>query len=123
MIEQYFYNVEQKIQLFQNIKTYKLTKKIYNSKQGLISGTITFEDYHQLEFAEVKNIEKHSKIKYRYHYMDKNKDQIFRYDNAPHHKHLSTFPHHKHIVKDVKESIEPNLEDVLLEIAQLKHRI
>jgi len=87
MIEYYFSELEQKLQLFKNIKTYKLTKKIYNSKQGHITGRITFENNHRLDFAEVKNTDKHSKVKYRYHYMDRNQNQLFRYDNAPHHKH------------------------------------
>ncbi len=41
---------------------------------------------------------------------------IFRYDNAHHHASVSTFPHHKHDEENIKESVEPNLDQVLLEI-------
>ncbi len=48
---------------------------------------------------------------------------IFRYDNAPHHVEIATFPHHKHEVDDIKESLEPSLDEVLLEIAQKQRNI
>ena len=40
---------------------------------------------------------------------------IIRWDNAPHHRKLSTFPHHKHVGSDknVLPSSEITLEDVL----------
>jgi hypothetical protein len=41
--------------------------------------------------------------------MDAQQELVFRYDNAPHHKHLR---------QGEQESEEPTLEDVLLEIAQ-----
>lgn len=49
------------------------------------------------------------------------RELIFRYDNAHHHKNIKTYPHHKHDFDKVKESPEPDLEEVLLEIAQI-HR-
>ena len=90
MIEKYFEEIESIISYFEKIRSYTLTKKIYNDKQGFIAGTITFEDETQLEFAEVKNVEFEEKIKYRYHYMDDEKRIIFRYDNAEHHKNIKT---------------------------------
>jgi hypothetical protein len=41
---------------------------------------------------------------------------IFRYDNAPHHPHLSTFPAHKHVGSSVIDAEPPDLNDVLAEI-------
>ncbi|WP_369800478.1 MULTISPECIES: toxin-antitoxin system TumE family protein [Microcystis] len=43
--------------------------------------------------------------------------------NAPHHVEIATFPHHKHEVDDIKESLEPSLEEVLLEIAEKQRNI
>ncbi|WP_297522135.1 DUF6516 family protein [Thermococcus sp.] len=42
-----------------------------------------------------------------------------RWDNAPHHRELSTFPHHKHVggEKNVVPSDEITLEEVLVAIA------
>ncbi|MFN7341200.1 MAG: DUF6516 family protein [Opitutia bacterium] len=95
-----------------------LTKKIYNISQGYISGSIIFENNHRLDFVEVKNVEVLNKIKYRYHYMNDEQVMIFRYDNAPHHTNVSTFPHHKHEGENIRESVEPSLDQVLLEIAR-----
>jgi len=119
MIEKYFEEIENLISYFEKIRSYTLTKKIYNDKQGFISGTIIFDDESQLEFVEVKNVEFEEKIKYRYHYMDKKKKIIFRYDNAEHHKNIKTYPHHKHLKDSVIESLEQNLFDVLLEIEEM----
>ena len=49
---------------------------------------------------------------YSYHWQDKNKNMIIRWDNSPHHKQLKTFPHHKH-VPEIKESNEIRIEDIL----------
>ena len=118
MIEKYFGQIERLLKDFPLITTYILTKKIYNHKQGYISGSISFENGYYLEFIEVKNIDIEGRLKYRYQYMDADKKNIFRYDNAPHHKSLQNFPHHKHIANDILTSSEPTLEEILFEIAQ-----
>ncbi len=118
MIETYFAQLEQILQAFPNIQTHALQKKIYNVKQGYINGSLLFNNGHRLDFVEVKDMDRPSKVKYRYHYMAQDHTCIFRYDNAPHHRNIATFPHHKHIGEDILESTEPTLFDVLLEIAQ-----
>jgi len=40
MIESYFLEVETVLQAFSNIRTYVLKKKVYNSSQGYIGGSI-----------------------------------------------------------------------------------
>lgn len=119
-IRDYFTQVEETLRAFPNISSYVLKKKVYSSKQGYISGSITFKSRHRLDFAEVKDSDVAGKIKYRYHYMDENQTMTFRYDNAPHHGDVPTFPHHKHTLSGVQESTEPTLYDILLEIAQLE---
>jgi len=118
MIELYFEETEETVQSFPDISSYVIHKKIYNSRQGFISGSVIFEDSSRLDFAEVKDSGLKEKTKYRYHYMNKEGGLIFRYDNAPHHKNIRTFPHHKHISDDVRESCEPTLYEILLEISQ-----
>jgi hypothetical protein len=71
---------------------------------------------------EVKDIEVTGRIKYRYQCMDEHQALVFRYDNAPHHKHLQTFPHHKHTLSGVQESSEPTLYDILLEITRTERQ-
>jgi hypothetical protein len=123
MIETYFLQIEQTIQEFPNVRYLSLTKKIYNANQGYISGSIIFENNHRLDFVEVKNTDTQPKIKYRYQYMNEHQTMIFRYDNAPHHLGIKTFPHHKHELDEIKDSIEPTLYDILLEIAQKQRNL
>lgn len=56
------------------------------------------------------------RVAYKFHYQDKGGNLIFRYDNAPHYPHLSTFPVHKHVGDTVVEADPPDLNDVLTEI-------
>jgi len=124
MIDDYFENLEKTVLDFKSIiKSYTIFKKAYNEKQGYIKGDIVFANNSQLCFIEVKNTEVKPKNKYRYHYMDKGKGLIFRYDNAYHHKELKTFPNHKHNISDeVCESPEPELYDILIEIQKSVNR-
>jgi len=48
--------------------------------------------------------------------MDKNKKQIFRYDNAMHHPELESFPHHKHTSKKIVKSNEPDIQTIFKEL-------
>jgi len=118
MIDAYFAQIEQTLQAFPHIQSATLTKKRYNARQGYISGSLLFVNGYRLEFVEVKDVDRSSKVKYRYQYMDQQDVCIFRYDDAPHHGGVATFPHHKHTGEKVEESNEPTLFDVLLEIAQ-----
>ena len=118
MIETYFYQIEAILNEFPTVRFYTLRKKIYNIKQGFLSGSVVFENGHILDFVEVRDAEILAKIKYRYQYMNERHEVIFQYGNAPHHRNLKTFPHHKHLSDVVEESEEPVLFDVLLEIAQ-----
>jgi hypothetical protein len=67
-----------------------------------------------LEFMEY--LQEEDRLKYRFHLMDKEGNIVFRYDNAPHHKDVSTFPHHKHHSDNVAESDDKGIMDVLDEI-------
>jgi len=58
----------------------------------------------------------YNRVTYKFHYQYKIANLIFRYDNSPHHPHLSTFPVHKHIGDAIVEADRPDLNDVLAEI-------
>lgn len=51
---------------------------------------------------------------YSYHWQSDNKELIMRWDNAPHHKNISTFPHHVHIKED--QSIHDSNVIALIEV-------
>ncbi len=97
------------------------TQKYFSStyKELYIRGNLIFIDLSFLEFA-IYVQEKGKKLvfdKYRFQYMDCKKRVIFRYDNAPHYKDISTFPLHKH-AQDGKivESTIPQFHEILEEI-------
>ena len=77
MIEAYFEEVEGVLQDFPNIRSYTLTKRIYNLQQGHIGGTITFDAGWRLEFVEVKDAEVAEKLKYRYQFINERTNRFF----------------------------------------------
>jgi len=120
MIKKYFKKIEKSLENYSYIIENQIIKKnIFADDKGLIEGEIFFVDETKLEFLQVVNTNKVEKEKYKYHYMDKNKQIIFRYDNAQHFRSLKTFPHHKHTENGVEESKEPNFEVVLNEIENI----
>lgn len=53
---------------------------------------------------------------YAYHWQGAKHTLRVRWDNAPHHSHLSTYPHHKHVGSNVLPGKETTFEDVLRHI-------
>ena len=76
-------------------------------------GRIVFYDGSILEFTETVTPDR---FRYRYHYMDVEKNLIFRYDNVPHHREIPSFPDHKHYPTEVVESEAVHLRQVIEEI-------
>ncbi len=64
---------------------------------------------------------KFNRVNYKFHYQDKDGNLMFRYDNAPHYPHLSTFPAHKHEGDSVVDAESPDLNEVLAEIDALRN--
>lgn len=92
-----------------------------DAKTVYIRGNIVFINSSCIEIAIFAR-EIHSSItidKYRYHYMNAQRQMIFRYDNAPHHPEISSHPHHKHKENAVSASSLPNLKDILNEISAI----
>jgi hypothetical protein len=56
---------------------------------------------------------------YRYHFQSKENQLLFRYDNTPHFRNLSTFPHHKHRPAEVVTSERPRIIEVLKEAKKI----
>ena len=92
---------------------YVAESQIRNDKRsfyiGVVEGEIRFTDNSSLHFIEFVNVKEGvSRYKYSYHYQDKAEKVVFRYDMAPHHKHLGS--------EKVIESLAPSLGKVLQEI-------
>jgi len=122
MISEYFSGVKNTLKKYAYvISSQSITEKTYSDKKGFIEGEVIFHDESKLEFTEVKDADKHPKVKYCYHYMDEKNNLVFRFDNA---KHYPNLPHHKHTSNGVEESKKPEIVDVLsainIEIAKKK---
>ena len=50
---------------------------------------------------------------YAFHWQDAEQQLRCRWDNAPHHEHISTHPHHKHVGDDIQPSEEISFEAVI----------
>jgi len=85
---------------------------------GYIEAKVIFQDGSILILFEFLRLVEDSVVreKYRYHYMNPDNKMIFRYDDAPHHKEISTFPNHKHVGEEIIESSLPQIKAVLEEI-------
>jgi len=57
---------------------------------------------------------------YSFHWQKENGELIVRWDNAPHHREITTFPHHVHTGEMVEDSYKIMLDDVLKE---MEHRL
>ncbi len=77
---------------------------------GIIEGILIFRDSSILEFMELVG---EKDIEYRFHYMDKDKNLIYRWDTSPHHKKVHSFPYHLHTKRGVEDSKKMNFIDIL----------
>ena len=58
------------------------------------------------------------KSTYSYHWQNADGQLILRWDNAPHHRPISTFPYHLHDCDQIKPSERIFIGEVLREIAE-----
>jgi hypothetical protein len=87
---------------------------------GLLQCRVFFWDESYLDIYEVVSTELGYPVRVHYAYTYMRQGQhVFRYDNAPHHRHIPTFPNHKHLGIDEHPapSDQPSLHQVLAEIA------
>lgn len=111
MIHDYFSKVQKKLDASRwIIIEQSVNFNFVSDEMGIITGKLVFIDNSILEFMELVS---KKEAEYRFQFMDKNKDMLFRWDSAPHHKEIATFPYHVHISKGVKESNKVNLVEIL----------
>ena len=80
---------------------------------------VSFFDSSYLDFCEIVESSKcfPQWINYEYQYVCA-EGEVFRYDNKPHHRGVSTFPNHKHVAIDgrIIASEKPSINNLLDEI-------
>ena len=111
MIYDYFSSVQRRLEALKwIIAEQSINFDFVSDEMGVITGKVVFIDKSILDFMELVSTKE---AEYRFHYMDKDKNLIFRWDSAPHHKEVPTFPYHLHTKKEVKESKKVNFIDIL----------
>lgn len=118
-VNQHFELIEKAIEYSAAIEA-EVAPERFDAASGRISGAIYFADGSRLEFSEHVVLEKGRlvKSKYRYQFVRDNV-AIFRYDNAPHHEHITTHPHHKHVGTKILPSVAPEFRQALDEAEKL----
>ena len=93
------------------IANYHIEEQIPDYPKYVIRTRIYLKDMSQLAAKDILiYLSKHSvKRKYAYQWMDEDNQLIIRWDNEPHHKHISTFPYHKHVGTDENVTAEPEV--------------
>lgn len=120
MIQEYFTSYEYIIQQSPLVISYTSYIVVSSPSMGHVQGTATFVDGSELTFFELLSQDQDMvrRMKYRFHYQRGNQF-IFRYDNAPHHRELSTFPSHKHTSKGVEPASSVTFYHVFQEIVDM----
>ena len=86
----------------------------------MIEGVVYFADGSRLEFTERVVIEQRRPVKQEYRYQFVQREAaVFSYDNAPHHKNITTHPHHKHVGAKILSALEPEFSHALDEAVAL----
>ncbi|MCZ7401929.1 MAG: DUF6516 family protein [Candidatus Methanoperedens sp.] len=101
------------------VKDIEIDDEFITSVSGFLDCTVELIDGSTLYVTEYFTISgeniKHDK--YSYH-LQKKGEFIIRWDNAPHHRELSTFPYHVHNKDGVNESKEMTINEILDEISE-----
>ena len=96
-----------------------LTFREIDEKEGYIRGILFLHGGYTLHIAEYISV-KHGhpeRIKYRYQLQNIKDDLLARWDNAPHHKKISSYPYHKHC-EDGEIDVSAKM-DILLILSKL----
>jgi hypothetical protein len=97
------------------VEDFRLVREFCSMESGYIRFVLKLIDDSELHIFEHVDSNLH-KTHYSYHWQDKRKTMILRWDNAPHHPEIKTFPYHLHEEENVKESEEMTFAEMLRRI-------
>jgi hypothetical protein len=111
-IQEYLAELDAKLQELSEIILISSIQREIDANLGIgfIKGRLVFLDGSTLDFSEQLPVKR---AKFRLHYMDAENSLIFRWDSAPHYRHLGTFPYHLHTPRGVEEHPATTLLEVL----------
>lgn len=112
MIEDYFEFLKKVAKKSPSTKNFRLIREFIGVNRGFVRFVIELRDDSELHVFEYIDSSLH-KIDYSYHWQNREKQLIARWDNAPHHSEIETFPHHLHKGEDIQPSEEPTFVEIL----------
>ncbi|MCZ7393162.1 MAG: DUF6516 family protein [Candidatus Methanoperedens sp.] len=118
MLENFLADLKASLTASPIVKDIEILDEFITSVSGFLDCRVLMIDGSELFVSEYITILKDriKRDKYSYH-LQKNDELIIRWDNAPHHREVSTFPDHVHRKDGVHESKEMTAEDILEELS------
>jgi hypothetical protein len=122
MLENFLADLKASLTVSPIVKDIEILDEFITSVSGFLDCRVLIIDGSELYVSEYFTVLENriKRDKYSYH-LQKNDKLIIRWDNAPHHRELSTFPFHIHKKNGVQESKEMTVDDILEEISKIIH--
>lgn len=99
------------------IESYHVVRELIKDSEGYLRIHASLIEKGQLNIlVYITSNKKISIEKYSFHWQDKDKNLVMRWDNAPHHHELENFPDHLHLKEEIRPSSKPNISNVLEDI-------
>ncbi len=116
---EYVESVKERLSTDSIVISFDVIREFASLEEGFIRVRANLTNGDILDFSEfVQWLDNLELISYRYHWMDKDKHLIRRWDNAKHFPDLQNFPHHIHISEtNITSGKLVNIFEVLDEIA------
>jgi hypothetical protein len=119
-VSAYFDEVKSLLITEPSIGSFDILREVVKEKEGLlrIKAMLTNKDI--LEIFEYVTVDREEPVvntysfhTYSFHWQDERGNLLSRWDNAPHHKEVTSFPHHRHLENGVVSSKQVTLKEVL----------
>lgn len=117
MIEDYFEFLKRVANKNPEVVKFRLIREFIGANRGFIRFVIELRDSSELHVFEYIDSGLH-KIDYSYHWQNKEKKLIKRWDNAPHHPEIETFPNHVHEGENIKPSAGLTFVEILKKVEE-----
>jgi len=120
MLENFLADLKASLTASPIVKDIEILDEFITSVSGFLDCRVLLIDGSELYVSEYFTVLKDriKRDKYSYH-LQKRGELLIRWDNAPHHRELSTFPDHVHRKDGVHESKEMTVEDILEELSEI----
>ncbi len=120
MLENFLADLKASLTASPIVKDIEILDEFVTSVSGFLECRVLLIDGSELYVSEYFIVLKDriKRDKYSYH-LQKNDELIIRWDNAPHHRELSTFPFHIHRKNEVHGSKDMTADDILDELLEI----